>query len=744
MELIHNRLIKIIGRMDAGIYRVIHKDAARNLVYMVCLERDIVTSDQPLRGRKPKLGNNPRKSAPQIGAIVPFDNADLTRRIANQEVLPFEQKVSYQYLMPLSEPNQKIFDDRVNIMRDFLHLPTLANELEAYRSLAPLMNRVCQQQDASLSSIKKYWSELCKLGITEDSLRPRYFRCGARGVKRPCDPGGRKKAGAKTTRERLAKKTGVTVAQEQLGMSTEWRLRILAADRTLPTPRPKMPERCLEILRIAFMTQGTVDAQGQMTLELPAKGQYPNKKQIIWILKTEIPRLEQILLATTKGHFLRNDRGMKGRAWQDVAGPGGTWAIDSTVGDVYLRSSVNRNWLVGRPIVYILVDVWSTAVVGFYVCLSGPSWDMAKQALFSAAVCPELLGKIWGYQPVLSLKPAPTLCSTLLCDRGEYLSQGARHTGLNLLPNQSFTPPYRPDLKSLAEVLHRIEKDQQFQFLPGAIDARRAELELRRFDPRTASFTIRSYTQYLHLLFSEYNLTADRRHRLDAGMTSVGVLPTPAGLWKWGHDMGIGVQRKLSQDNLIPQLLPADWATVTPSGVQFGGLTYQSSLFDSLEWQALARNTGRWKIPIHYFTGSMQQIWTPNPVEGGMLAAQMSDHSNAHRTISLEEWVDVLAIERLQRSGLEHLLTKQRLMLRKKRHELIAQEKQLTQLASLQAQGPEPTMTEARQIENMIIQSEIAEGKVESSPLEEPNDAGVDLCLATMSSVLEAVFGDEK
>ena len=115
---------------------------------------------------------------------------------------------------------------------------------------------------------------------------------------------------------------------------------------------------------------------------------------------SELTRLQRILEKTTKAHFKRALRGLTARNWEGVAGPGHTWAIDSTVGDIYLRSSVNRAWIVGRPIVYIIVDIWSTAVVGFYVCLTGPSWNTAKVSLFNATADPALLGDLWGYEPI--------------------------------------------------------------------------------------------------------------------------------------------------------------------------------------------------------------------------------------------------------------------------------------------------------------------------------------------------------
>lgn len=80
-----------------------------------------------------------------------------------------------------------------------------------------------------------------------------------------------------------------------------------------------------------------------------------------------------------------------------------------TIGDVYLRSSIDPNWIIGRPIVYVIVDVFSTAVVGFYVCLTGPSWDTAQVAIFNAVASSDLMSDLWGYDMRQSLFPAPTL-----------------------------------------------------------------------------------------------------------------------------------------------------------------------------------------------------------------------------------------------------------------------------------------------------------------------------------------------
>lgn len=396
-----------------------------------------------------------------------------------------------------------------------------------------------------------------------------------------------------------------------------------------------------------------------------------------------------------------NNRGLTGKNWEGVSGPGHTFAIDSTIGDVFLRSSVNRTWVLGRPIVYVIVDVWSTAVVGFYVCLTGPSWAMAKVALFSAASDPRLIGDLWGYDPMLMLDPLPTLPFILLCDRGEYLSQAASQTGMQLLPNLSYTPPYRGDLKGGVEVLHRIEKDQQWLFVPGAIDARRAELELRRSKPEESVLTLREYAAYLNTIFTIYNFTPNREHRLDAHMKADGVSSTPAGLWAWGHRVGLGVRRAVPQAELITGLLPEATAKVTSRGVICNGNRYLNQQVIDQDWCTKAKNFNPWPISAHHFPGSLARIWTPNTGSQGMMEIGLSDYSNASAELSLDEFIDANAVHLTNNAQRAHDSTMLAMELQRQANAIIETSKRKTMEAESRKNddAPKPTMTEARHLE---------------------------------------------
>jgi hypothetical protein len=748
MDLIPNSTFRIIERDTShkgplpGVYRVLLDDRASGLIctVLIYLKDDIV--QRPQTGRKRKKDSElrrPRKKSPRplVGRPLWMHRSDLERMeekgtliqvtVERQMVLkPAEQQKSSGEKVGKTATEIE-HEDRITKMALFLDLVHLQESLLMHKGLGGIVKDTIEKHGVSRYFVYKHWSALCKWGMHESSLYPHRANCGAPGVARPCDPPAngmpaRKKAGRKTLEQRIVRPHGTTLANQQLGMTKDWTARILAADQQIATPKPKMPDRVKIIMASAFVSK-ILDVGSTVQYVMPERGTYPNNRQIRRVLERDRSKLQKLIEKTTLRHFRSQLRGLNARNWKGVSGPGHTWTIDSTIGDIYLRSSINRAWIVGRPIVYILVDVWSTAVVGFYVCLTGPSWDTAKVALFNACAGQALVQEIYDYVPMANIFPSPSLCYRLICDRGEYLSKGQRSTAFKLDYDVAFTPPYRGDLKGLVEVLHRIVKDKQYFFIPGAMDFRREELELRKVDPSKCTMTIHEYSQYLFETFTDYNFTADRSDRVSAEMRAAGVFPSPAGLWRWGHEMGVGFRKETHQDELIRELLPANSARVRSKDVWYGGNAYSSEEMQRLEWTAQAKNFGSWEIPINHHPGALHSIWTPNDDAKGLMRLQLSAESKASRQTTFEEWADVLALETMARPGESHDRLEFSLRSFQRLNQLREQSQELTRAAMARASGSAPSMTEARRMEASKQHPTHSEPQRTSQRSEEPEEA---------------------
>lgn len=707
MDLIHNATFRLLSddrqslEYEPGIYRVIADLRSINKTVTVLIHAE--ASVRRPKGGRPKSARQDlkRKKPPQplVGNLIWMDTDVLLQQYEAGLLKPIDvEREAILALAPIAGKARHEYERRLAAMAGFLDVNHSTEQILIHRGLGGLVREAMDRAKVCRSFVYKQWSTLCRLGIHEHSLRPRHDRSGAPGVARPCGPQLRQKAGRKTLKQRIARAYGRDLEPEQPGMTAVWAAAIRAADKRIPQPKPSWKKRCDAIVLSAFATKGR-EVNGVFELIKPAQGSYPNDQQIKRVLTVDRSRLDRLLERTTRAHFSRALRGLVARHWRGTSGPCHTWAIDSTVADTYLRSSVNRAWIIGRPIVYVVVDVWSTAVVGFYVCLTGPSWKTAAVALFNATADPSLLGELWGYQVVETLHPRPTLCHNLLSDRGEILSQAHRHASMKLIPVTSYTPPYRGDLKGLAEVLHRIEKDAQFLFLPGAMNFRREELELRRVDPNECVLTLREYVSFLHEVFAEYNLTADRRHRVDAHMEASGVYPSPAGLWSWACAMGLAVRRHTDVSDLIMTLLPGGTGRVTRESVRFANCDYSSEIIRTRQWTALSRNFGGWNLPVHHYPGSMARIWTPNESGAGMLELTLSPESKVSSEVSFEEHLDWYAHQTMRQADVRHQNKMAALDFLNRRNALIKASKRLTYEAIDRASGIAPSMTEARLME---------------------------------------------
>lgn len=118
-------------------------------------------------------------------------------------------------------------------------------------------------------------------------------------------------------------------------------------------------------------------------------------------------------------------------------GPGAVYMVDAWLADVYLVSSILPGKVIGRPIVYILIDVFSHAVVGVGAGLEGPSWVGAMLALSNTASDKAAFCREYGIRIDTDEWPSHHLPHVLLADRGELEGHNADHLVRSLVHNKA-------------------------------------------------------------------------------------------------------------------------------------------------------------------------------------------------------------------------------------------------------------------------------------------------------------------
>lgn len=343
-----------------------------------------------------------------------------------------------------------------------------------------------------------------------------------------------------------------------------------------------------------------------------------------------------------------NYRPILGSSTHESFGPGSRFQIDATVADVYLVSEYQREWIIGRPIIYIVIDVFSRYITGMYIGLEGPSWVGAMMALANTTADKVRYCAEYGIEITESEWVSSHLPQKLTADRGEL--EGDKPTRLIdvLGVDVENAPPYRADWKGIVEQQFRLANLRSIQFMPGAIKERYRERGERdyRLD---AKLTLREFTQ----IMIRYVLYHNNNHHMlwydrNEFMVADNVSPVPQELWQWGIVNRTGRLKKLPEVIVKLNLLPQGEATVTSAGIQFKGVHYSCDLAMREQWFVKARVGKTWRVKVCYDPRSTNEVylWLDNGRQ--FEVCTLLDREERYLNKRFEEVDDLLEIERYQ------------------------------------------------------------------------------------------------
>ena len=373
--------------------------------------------------------------------------------------------------------------------------------------------------------------------------------------------------------------------------------------------------------------------------------------------------------------------------------------------------------------------MWSTVAVGYYACLASPSWRNAACSILCTVIDSENYERLFGFPRLAELDPVPTLAATWAADRGEYLSEGAHETagllGMALEYNQS----YRADFRGGVERFHRIAKDHAFGFVPGAFDTRRRELEARS-NARVSQLTLHEYSQYLGSVQADKNNSVLSDSNLFAEAVGEGYPPTAAGMWKWGHDKGLGYRAAApSLETLVSATAVPKTATWCRNGPRIGGLRYDAVGMEALTRRA--RITGNFDSQAFVVPAAVRAAFV-HCGDSGLLTRNIAPRELVDEESSWFDHSDARILKNAAISNHELEATRARIERRNKNEELFEDARAATDLA-------ETTVRDRRALENNIHDSQPTQRQPPVSALppptqpesEDPLDRAIEAALAS-------------
>lgn len=459
------------------------------------------------------------------------------------------------------------------------------------------INKVIKKCELSRRTIEDYIKRYWKRGMNRNALLPDTYRCGGKNK--------RKSSGSiKRGRPKLNDiNSGINIDENIKKIFK------VSLNKFYYNQKKNSLVTAYDLMIKEYFSEKIINEKGKMQLIIKDKQRLPSLAQFRYHFNKERNIKKEISSRNGARIFYQKHRAVLNSVNDLVTAPGMEYQIDATVGDIYLISQFNKEWIIGRPVIYMTVDTYTHLVTGMSVGLEGPSWVGAMGALANAMSDKVKFCKDYGIEISEEEWPSKHIPFSLLGDRGELEGFNADNLVNNLGIKVSNTQPFRPEMKAIVEQQFRLLNIKTQPLMPGTIapDFRERGAKDYRMDAR---LNIREFTKIIIISILYYNNHHILKgYKREKGMIEDEIQPIPIDLWNWGIKNKSGILRTAPEELVLLSLMPKDQATITKNGIRFKGIFYSSIIAIKDNLFETARSKGNFKIDIAYDPRSLNNIY---------------------------------------------------------------------------------------------------------------------------------------
>lgn len=431
-------------------------------------------------------------------------------------------------------------------------------------------------------------------GKTELALAPYYVNRGGAG--KPQKPGS-KRRGPKAKDQTTA--SLVPLPDLRANLVKGAKLFFLPGNRTLE-------EAFMDTKKKYFNNGSRIERGGKVCEILLPPEKLPSIGQFRYICE-ELCKDQNVRKVARRIRQKTAEWDFRGRSRDGVPGPGFRFEIDSTKIQVKLVSRYNRAKVLKNATLYVVVDIWSGAIVGYALSLQNASWALAARALHNCFTDKQEVFDRLELDYTSEEWSCHHLPTRLGADRGELVSDKA-----GLVPELGIVveimPPMCPERKGKVESSIKNIKHGHSHRLPG----RHAKYLQRRESDGTdsAALTIDELEKIIVEIIMGLNhdpapISYIPPEMIEEGETDV----THIGLYRWGLKHYFGHTRKLTSTQVYTNLMLKGVAALTSRGLYFKSQTFVSRA--ATNPIVKKRNTGKggFLVDIRYDEHRADSIW---------------------------------------------------------------------------------------------------------------------------------------
>ena len=314
----------------------------------------------------------------------------------------------------------------------------------------------------------------------------------------------------------------------------------------------------------------------------------PSYRQLLYYFKKNLTAAERRIIKTSLSEERNDNRLITGTSSTRAIRPGWIVEVDALELDCSIVSEYNASQCVGRPILYMMIDCYSRAIVAFSLSFNNNSVIGLTNLLLNLMEDKKELCNKYGFiASDFSAWPSNFIPQEMRCDRGaDFKSDQFSEICQRLGINRSLVSGGSGSLKGLIE---RSFGQLQAQLRP---DLEGKGLITKRHDSKHHKQAILNISDFMKLVISfvfahnmkslsNYPLTKDMRLNLDCQ-------PSPSWLWNYGcQKFGIpNIIQPGQKNQYVFDLMREQTATLSRKGLCFKGLYYHISHDASLAQRA--------------------------------------------------------------------------------------------------------------------------------------------------------------
>lgn len=451
----------------------------------------------------------------------------------------------------------------------------------------------------SVPKVKKLFSRYWQRGMNKNALLPDYINSGAKGKER-------KLTKNKVGRPKRADYYGELI--EGINITSEVKQHFQIAINKYYRKNNKISLKETYTLMLRDFYSDIFKEDNKIKHKVWDKSRIPTYNQFYYWFKKSEDVKKDIIFRESKKEFDLKNRELLSNSKQETDGPGTRFQIDATIADIYLVSSINRNRIIGRPVVYAIIDVFSRLITGIYVGLEGPSWVGAMMALDNMVEDKVEYCKKYDIEVEEGQWPSKHLPEIIIADRGEFEGYSVENLINNLNIKIENTSPYRGDLKGIVERNFRTTNEKIKHKTPGSI-----QKEFRKRGDRDyrldATLTLVEFTRIYINIVLHHNNKIIEKYPMDKEMIADEIVATPLNLWKWGIENRKGRLKIVDREPFRLNILPKGKASISRAGIRFRGLYYSSEKAIQEQWFI---NLKVRSVEIVYDPRNMNKIYIPH------------------------------------------------------------------------------------------------------------------------------------